>query len=130
MRLKNPLKAKQLEKGLLQLSEEGAVQVFRPVFGNDYILGAVGVLQFDVTMARLRDEYGVDAVYEGIDFATARWVECTDKKLLADFEKKCQGNLAHDAEGNLTYLAPSEWRLGYVLEQWPGVSFLKTREHN
>jgi len=130
VRLKNPLKAKQLEKGLLQLSEEGAVQVFRPVFGNDYILGAVGVLQFDVTMARLKAEYSVDAVYEGIDFATARWVECADKKLLAEFEKKCQGNLAHDAEGNLTYLAPSEWRLGYVLEQWPGVSFLKTREHN
>ena len=72
MRLKNPLKAKQLEKGLLQLSEEGAVQVFRPVLGNDYILGAVGVLQFDVTMARLKDEYGVEAVYEGIDFATER----------------------------------------------------------
>jgi peptide chain release factor 3 len=130
VRLKNPLKAKQLEKGLLQLSEEGAVQVFRPVFGNDYILGAVGVLQFDVTMARLKAEYGVDAIYEGIDFATARWIECADKKMLADFEKKCQGNLAHDAEGNLTYLAPSEWRLGYVIEQWPGVNFLKTREHN
>lgn len=130
VRLKNPLKAKQLEKGLLQLSEEGAVQVFRPVLGNDYILGAVGVLQFDVTMARLKSEYSVDAVYESIDFATARWIECADKKLLADFEKKCQGNLALDAEGNLTYLAPSEWRLGYVLEQWPGVSFLKTREHN
>ena len=106
VRLKNPLKTKQLEKGLTQLSEEGAVQVFRPVMGNDYILGAVGVLQFDVTMARLKNEYGVDALYEGIDFATARWIECDDKKLLAEFEKKNQGNLAYDAEGNLTYLAP------------------------
>ncbi len=130
VRLRNPLKAKQLEKGLVQLSEEGAVQVFRPVLGNDYILGAVGVLQFDVTIARLAAEYGVEAAYEGIDFATARWIECGDRKMLADFEKKCQGNLAHDSEGNLAYLAPSEWRLGYVTEQWPGVTFHKTREHN
>ena len=130
VRLKNPLKTKQLEKGLVQLSEEGAVQVFRPMMGNDYILGAVGVLQFDVTMARLKNEYSVDAVYVGIDFATARWIECGDKKLLAEFEKKNQGNLALDAEGNLTYLAPSEWRLGFVAEQWPQVTFLKTREHN
>ncbi|WP_429885499.1 peptide chain release factor 3 [Geoalkalibacter halelectricus] len=129
VRLKNPLKVKQLQKGLLQLSEEGAVQVFRPLFGSDYILGAVGVLQFDVTMARLKAEYGVDAVYEGVDYATARWVACDDRKKLEEFERKNQTNLAWDAEENLTYLAPSEWRLNYVAEQWPGVQFLKTREH-
>nr|WP_302504227.1 peptide chain release factor 3 [Geoalkalibacter halelectricus] len=88
VRLKNPLKVKQLQKGLLQLSEEGAVQVFRPLFGSDYILGAVGVLQFDVTMARLKAEYGVDAVYEGVDYATARWVACDDRKKLEEFERK------------------------------------------
>jgi peptide chain release factor 3 len=129
VRLKNPLKAKQLDKGLLQLAEEGAVQVFRPLLGNDYILGAVGVLQFDVTITRLKTEYGVDALYEGIDFATARWIGCDDRKMLAEFEKKSQANLARDAEGNLAYLAPSEWRLGYVMEQWPGIVFHKTREH-
>jgi len=129
VRLKNPLKAKQLDKGLLQLAEEGAVQVFRPLLGNDYILGAVGVLQFDVTITRLKTEYGVDAIYEGIDFATARWIGCDDKKILAEFEKKSQSNLARDAEGNLAYLAPSEWRLGYVMEQWPAIVFHKTREH-
>ncbi len=130
VRLKNPLKAKQLQKGLLQLSEEGAVQVFRPLFGSDHILGAVGVLQFDVTMARLKDEYGVDAVYEGIDYATARWVVCDDRKKLDEFEKKNQTSLAWDAEDNLTYLASSEWRLNHVAEQWPGIRFLKTREHS
>ena len=129
VRLKNPLKVKQLQKGLVQLSEEGAVQVFRPLIGSDYILGAVGVLQFDVTMERLRTEYGVEAVYEGVDYATARWVVCEDRKKLGEFEKKNQGNLAWDAEENLTYLAPSEWRLGHVAEQWPDVTFLKTREH-
>ncbi|MBR9979442.1 MAG: peptide chain release factor 3, partial [Desulfatitalea sp.] len=128
VRLKSPLKAKQLQKGLTQLAEEGAVQLFRPVLGSEFILGAVGVLQFDVTMARLRDEYGVDAVYEMVDYATARWVQCTDKPRLAAFEKANQGNLAIDAEGNLAYLAASEWWLNYVGEQWPEVTFLKTRE--
>jgi len=130
VRLKSPLRAKQLQKGLTQLAEEGAVQLFRPLLGSDFILGAVGVLQFDVTMARLKAEYNVDASYEGIDYATARWVRCNDPKKLAGFEKANQANLAYDAEGNLTYLAPSEWRLGHVTERWPEVEFLKTREHD
>jgi peptide chain release factor 3 len=130
VRLKSPLKAKQLEKGLTQLSEEGAIQVFRPLLSNDYIVGAVGVLQFDVTMERLKTEYGVDAVYESVDYATARWVASSDAKKLAEFEKKNQASLALDAEGNLSYLAASEWRLGYVMEQWPGIEFAKTREHD
>ena len=88
VRLNNPLKSKQLEKGLMQLAEEGAMQVFRPLMGSDYILGAVGVLQFEVTMARLKDEYGVDAVYEGVNYAMARWVSCEDPKRLETFEKE------------------------------------------
>jgi peptide chain release factor 3 len=106
------------------------VHVFRPVAGNDYILGAVGVLQFDVTMARLRTEYGVDAFYEPIDYTTARWVTCTDRKMLADFERKNANNLALDADGHLTYLTTSEWRLGFIKEDWPKILFNKTREHN
>ena len=106
------------------------MQVFKPIVGNDYILGAVGILQFDVTMARLKTEYGVDASYETIDYSTARWVTCDDKKMLADFEKKNQNNLALDADGHLTYLTTSEWRLGFVIEDWPGIKFNKTREHN
>jgi peptide chain release factor 3 len=130
IRIKNSLKIKQLQKGLAQLSEEGAVQVFRPLFGNDYILGAVGVLQFDVTMARLKSEYGVDASYETIEYAAARWIACDDPKRLAEFEKRCQANLARDADGHLTYLAASEWRLGFIMEEWPDIQFRKTREHN
>jgi peptide chain release factor 3 len=129
VRLKNPLKVKQLDKGLTQLAEEGAVQVFRPLMGADWILGAVGVLQFDVTMARLKDEYGVDAVYESVEYATARWIEAEDPKKLDEFRKKNEMALAHDAEGNLAYLAASDWRLGHVAEQWPDIVFHKTREH-
>ncbi len=128
--LKNPLKAKQLNKGLLQLAEEGAVQMFRPVMGSDYILGAVGVLQFDVTMSRLKAEYGVDAVYEGVEYATARWISCDDKKKLEEFTNKNQANLAMDAEGHLSFLAASEWRLSRTMELFPDINFHKTREYS
>ena len=128
VRLKSPLKAKQLQKGLIQLAEEGAVQVFRPLMGSDYILGAVGILQFDVTMARLKSEYGVDAVYEAVNYNVARWIDCPDRKKLAEFEKRNMGNLARDAEGCLTYLTVSEWQLNYCQEQWPDIDFYKTRD--
>ncbi|RPH39464.1 MAG: peptide chain release factor 3, partial [Desulfobulbaceae bacterium] len=127
--LKNPLKMKQLQKGLVQLAEEGAIQVFRPMIGSDYIMGAVGVLQFEVTMARLKNEYGVDAIYEHVDYQAARWVRCTDKKKLADFERKNQMTLATDSEGFLTYLAQSEWMLKFFMEKWPDIEFHKTREN-
>jgi len=128
VRLKSALKAKQLQKGLNQLVEEGAAQLFRPLTGNEVILGAVGVLQFEVTRQRLKTEYGVDAIYEPVDCATARWISCEDKKSLAAFEKSRRSSLAIDAEGNLTYLASSVWQLQFIAEQWPEINLLKTRE--
>ena len=128
--IKNPLKIKQLNKGLVQLAEEGAVQLFRPLMGSDFILGAVGVLQFEVTMARLAAEYGVDAVYEAVNYATARWIDCDDRRKLDEFKSKNQAHLALDAEGNLAFLAESEWRLGRVQELFPDIVFRKTREHS
>jgi len=130
VRLKNPLKTKHLQKGLTQLAEEGTVQVFRPLTGNDYILGAVGVLQFDVTMARLKAEYGVDAIYEPVNLSVARWIECDDRKKLAEFEKKNTSNLARDSQGSLSFLTTSEFQLNYCMEEWPEVEFYKTRDIN
>jgi len=130
VRLRDPMKIKQLQKGLTQLAEEGAVQVFRPLINNDFILGAVGVLQFDVTMARLKAEYGVDAACESTDFAVARWVSSDDKKKLEEFQKQNVANMALDAQGNLIFLTSSEWRLGYALEQWPAIQVQKTMEHH
>jgi len=128
VRLKDPLRLKHLQKGLMQLSEEGAIQVFRPLWGSDNILGAVGVLQFEVTMSRLKNEYSVYADYEQVDYAAARWVTCDDVKKMDDFQKKNQINLAMDTEGNLVYLAASEWRLSHVMEEWPLIRFHKTME--
>ena len=129
IRLKDPLKQKQLLKGLVQLSEEGAVQVFRPLQNNDLIVGAVGVLQFDVVVSRLKSEYNVEAIYEGISVATARWVECTDGKIMDDFQRKSQANLALDGGNNLTYIAPTMVNLNLAAERFPEVQFRATREH-
>ncbi|MDM8516256.1 peptide chain release factor 3 [Desulfobacterales bacterium HSG16] len=126
--LKNPMKIKHLQKGLTQLSEEGVVQVFRPISESGYILGAVGVLQFDITMERLKSEYGVDAIYEHVEYNVARWIESDDPKRLQDFERENIANIAKDAEGSKAYLTTSEWQLGYCMKQWPGIEFYKTRE--
>ncbi len=128
--LKNPLKAKQLNKGLEQMAEEGAVQLFRPLMGSSYILGAVGVLQFDVVMARLKAEYGVEAITEQVDYSTARWIYNNDRKKLDDFKNKNQANIAVDAEGHLTFLAANKWWLERTMENFPEITFQKTREYN
>jgi peptide chain release factor 3 len=129
VRLKDPLKMKALQKGLDQLSEEGASQVFRPLNSNDIIVGAVGVLQFDVVAHRLKAEYGVECGFEAVNVNTARWVTCPDEKMLSDFRKKAADNLALDAGESLTYLAPTRVNLDLTIERWPEVAFHATREH-
>jgi peptide chain release factor 3 len=128
-RLRDPLKMKQLQKGLAQLSEEGATQFFRPLMSNDLILGAVGVLQFDVVAYRLQDEYSVDCAFENVPVITARWIRCANDSTLAEFREKAAPNLALDAAGELVYLAPSRVNLQLIQERWPGVGFAATREH-
>lgn len=129
IRLRDPLKMKQLQKGLQQLSEEGSTQVFFPLNSNDIVVGAVGVLQFEVVAFRLKDEYKVDAVYENVSVATARWAECPDAKKLEEFKRKCSDNLAIDGGGHLTYLAPTRVNLSLTQERHPDVKFYATREH-
>ncbi len=129
VRLKDPLKMKALQKGLQQLSEEGSTQLFMPSKNNDLIVGAVGVLQFEVVAYRLKDEYKVECIYEPISVNTARWVECDDAKMLEDFKRKAIDNLAIDGGGHLTYLAPTRVNLSLTEERWPDIRFRATREH-
>jgi len=126
--LRDPLKLKALQKGLAQLSEEGATQFFRPLVSNELILGAVGILQFDVVAYRLKNEYNVEASFEKINVQTARWIDCDDSKLLADFTRQLQNNLAEDGAGQLVYLAPSRVNLQLTEERWPDIRFAATRE--
>ena len=127
--LRDPLRMKALQKGLDQLCEEGATQVFRPLRNNDLILGAVGQLQFDVVAFRLQDEYGVQASFDNVSVFTARWVYSSDAKKLAEFRTKAHENLAMDHAGALVYLAPTRVNLSLTLERWPGIIFRETREH-
>jgi len=129
VRLKDPLKSKQLQKGLQQLSEEGATQVFMPMRNNDLIVGAVGTLQFDVVAFRLKEEYKVECDYEPVNVYTARWIYCKDEKKLEDFKKKAWDQISTDGGGYLTYLAPSRVNLSLMEERWPDIEFRETREH-
>ncbi len=129
IRLKDPLKTKALQKGLQQLSEEGSTQVFFPMNNNDIVVGAVGVLQFEVVAYRLKDEYKVEAIYEPVSIATARWADCDDPKKLEEFKRKCADNLCIDGGGHLTYLAPTRVNLSLAEERYPDVEFRATREH-
>jgi peptide chain release factor 3 len=127
-RLRDPMRAKQLQKGLQQLSEEGATQLFKPLDNNDLILGAVGILQFDVVAYRLKTEYNVECAFEPVNIAAARWVSCDDEKKLEEFRQKASLNLALDGAGDLVYLAPTRVNLDLTLERWPTVRFTATRE--
>ena len=128
VRLQDPLRAKALQKGLIQLSEEGATQVFRPLINNDMILGAVGILQFDVVAHRLKNEYNVECGFEAVQVATARWLYFPDHKMEADFRRKNESNIALDGTEALTYVAPNMVNLQLTMERWPDVEFHQTRE--
>ena len=129
IRLSDPLKSKALQKGLQQLSEEGSTQVFFPLESNDIVVGAVGVLQFEVVAYRLRDEYKVEAIYEAVNVYTARWVGSDNAAKLQEFRRKAGVNLALDGGGHLAYLAPTRVNLSLTEERWPDIRFLATREH-
>jgi peptide chain release factor 3 len=127
--LKDPLRMKALSKGLSQLCEEGATQLFKPLRNNDLILGAVGQLQFEVVAFRLADEYSVQCVFDNINVYTARWIESADERKLAEFRDKAFDHLGVDHSGALVYLAPGRVNLQLTEERWPAIRFLKIREH-
>ena len=126
--LKDPLRAKALQKGLIQLTEEGATQLFRPLKNNDLILGAVGVLQFDVTAYRLKGEYNVECVYDAIPISAVRWVSSENQVKMDEFKKKAFDNLAEDGGGYLVYVANSRVNLQLAEERYPDIKFSSTRE--
>jgi len=127
--LQDPLRMKALQKGLSQLCEEGATQLFRPLRNNELILGAVGQLQFEVVAFRLADEYGVQCVFEPVTVYTARWVDGAPAQRLEEFRTRAHDHLALDHHGALVYLAPSRVNLELTIERWPGIVFRETREH-
>jgi len=128
VRVKDPLKAKHLKKALEGLAEEGVTQLFRPEIGSDFIVGAVGQLQFEVMADRLGEEYGLDVLFEPSPYAEARWVTADTKGDLEDFAGKYRPQMATDIDQAPVFLAKSSWETGYVSEKFPKVAFSRTKE--
>jgi peptide chain release factor 3 len=128
-RPRDPFKTKQLAKGLQELGEEGAIQVFQTEQSNTLLLGAVGQLQFEVVAARLASEYKVDAIYEPASISTARWLTFPDDDVRRNFAREQAAALATDVDGNAVFLATNKYNLQVTMERWPKVGFHATREH-
>jgi peptide chain release factor 3 len=128
-RPRDPFKAKQLQKGLQELGEEGAIQVFERAWNNTLLLGAVGELQFDVVADRLAREYKVDALYDPANIATARWLTFPDAATHRNFENETATSMATDVDGNPVFLAANKYILQVTMERWTSVGFHTTREH-
>ena len=127
-RLLDPLKSKSLVKGLEQLAEEGAAQLYRPMDGQDYLLGALGALQFDVILSRLESEYNVRAIFEQAPYQAARWIFSDDAEALDRFVKNNRDRIYRDLTGNLAFVANTEWAVQYAADQNPALRFVKTME--
>jgi peptide chain release factor 3 len=127
VRVKDPLKAKHLKKALEGLAEEGVTQLFRPLIGSDFVVGAVGPLQFEVMADRLGGEYALDVVFEPSPYAEARWLG-GDPAAIEDFAGKHRTAIAEDIDSQPVFLAKSAWEIGYVAERYPKIAFLRTRE--
>ena len=127
VRVKDPLKAKHLKKALEGLAEEGVTQLFRPQIGADFIVGAVGQLQFEVMADRLANEYQLDVIFEPAPYAEARWLS-GEKADVEDFASKHKGAMAADIDEQPVFLAKSGWEIGYVGERFPKVGFERSKE--
>ena len=128
-RARDPFKAKQLQKGLQELGEEGAIQVFESMVGNALLLGAVGPLQFEIVAQRLATEYRVDAIYDPANISTARWLTFPDDNTRRTFEQEQTAAMAMDVDENPVFLATNKYNLEVTMERWPQVGFHATREH-
>ncbi len=129
VRLRDPIKSKQLQKGLQELGEEGAIQVFETAVGGSLLLGAVGPLQFEVVAARLQSEYKVDAIYDAASIHTARWLTFPDDSTRRRFEREQATAMAKDVDENPVFLAANRANLQVTMERWPQIGFHATREH-
>lgn len=125
---KDPMKTKQLEKGVRQLTEEGVAQLFIQQPGNKKIIGTVGELQFEVIQYRLKHEYGASANFHAINFHKATWITSDNEEKLNEFKRIKQRNIAEDKDGNLVFLAESPFLLDMAKRDYPEITFHTTSE--
>jgi peptide chain release factor 3 len=121
------MKAKHLEKALMQFAEEGAAKVFKPMIGSGFIVGVVGGLQFEVLASRIEMEYGLPVRFEGSQFTSARWVTGPKAKVEA-FVQGNKGHIAHDNDGDIVYLTRLQWDIDRIERDHPDLTLSATKE--
>lgn len=124
----DPLKTKQLEKGIRQLTDEGVAQLFFLQPGQRKIVGAVGELQFEVIQYRLEHEYGARCRFDALPIHKALWITWTEEADWVRFSKAKPGQVALDKDGHLVFLAPSAWMLHMAEQDYPNLKFHRTSE--
>ena len=124
----DPMKAKHLGRALQQIAEEGAARVVKPMIGSDWIVGVVGVLQFEVLADRIRTEYNIPVHFETTQLYTARWVTCSDSLKLKKFLDENRGAIGNDHDDEPVFLARNAWHLDKAAEDYPDIAFHKTKE--
>ncbi len=127
---RDPLKSKQLEKGLQQLTEEGVAQLFTQQPGNRKIIGTVGELQFEVISFRLEHEYGAKCAFRMLSYRRSSWLSSKDKKNINEISSRRHSNIATDKDGNAVFLADNDWTLNVAKRDFPDVDFHATSEFN
>ncbi|HEY0667402.1 MAG TPA: peptide chain release factor 3 [Sphingobacteriaceae bacterium] len=125
---RDPLRTKQLEKGLEQLTDEGVAQLFIQQPGNRKIIGTVGELQFEVIAFRLEKEYGAKCYFRPLSFSRSNWATSTDKKALESLIQRRASNIAYDKAGNVVYLGDSDWAINLAKNDFPEIEFHSTSE--
>lgn len=120
---KNPLRDKQLKKGLAQLSEEGVIQLFTIISTKQMILGVVGALQFEVTQQRLANEYKAECIFDAVDYGIACWFNSEDKQAMEEFKKYYAGRVAEDIEGKLVFFARNQWLVERTMKDFPKIKY-------
>ncbi|MEO1676675.1 MAG: peptide chain release factor 3 [Pseudomonadota bacterium] len=123
----DPLKAKHLDKALMQFAEEGAAKVFKPTIGSGFIVGVVGQLQFEVLASRIEMEYGLPVRFEPTQFTSARWVTGPRDKLDA-FVSANKGHMAEDNDGDPVYMTRLQWDIDRVERDYPELTLSATKE--
>ncbi len=123
----DPMKAKHLEKALMQFAEEGAAKVFKPTYGSGFIVGVVGALQFEVLASRIELEYGLPVRFEPSQFTSARWVS-GDKAKVEVFVAANKAHIATDHDGDLVYLTRLQWDIDRAIRDYPDVALTATKE--
>jgi len=123
----DPMKAKHLEKALMQFAEEGAAKVFKPIFGSGFIVGVVGALQFEVLASRIELEYGLPVRFDASQFTSARWA-LGPKAALDKFIEANKQHIAHDNDGDVVYLTRLQWDIDRIARDYPDVTLTGTKE--